>query len=1123
VIIDGVRVRLRNLLLTAALFILQSAGFTQSLVWLDSIQPAVGVSRDGSVVIGWSGVQAARWTPSGGVELLGTLGGCCSWPTDVSRDGSAVVGAASNEAGYALPFRWTSHGGMQSLLTSGWVDGTAWGISADGSVVVGWASDTTSTQFAFRWTENTGLQPICPGIAYAVSDDGRVVVGVAHSGAFWWTTEGGWKYLEPPPSHADCDSMTPIDVSGDGNVVVGMVLKRGRPGHEPYEYIRAFKWTAGAGTQDLGTLGGKHAEARGVSADGSIVVGWADNAHHQMRAFRWTASRGMEDLNLTYSYLLTPGSMLWVAEAISSDGRYIVGEGYKADSGRTGFLLDTGLSSNRPPAVPTLLSPAARESVTARPTFGLVAADPDGDMVRFELEVWKGDDRRVFFVPESGYVRSGVKASRTAPEALPQGTWYWRARTWDSRGASSNWSASRWFRVVASLNAPTDLQAQAVSSSEVRLTWRDNSNDETGFEIQRRLRESTGYTTVARLPANVTTFTDKGLSPKTAYTYRVRAVDTPGQRVSDWSNEASVTTLEETVAAPSDLRARAISSQQIQLTWKDNSSNEAGFEVWRVREGEERFALVKKVPANTAAYTDAGLQPQTTYTYVVRAYTASGTRSANSNPASATTLSGEEPLVLYRANLHAHTSFSDGSWEGLGRIIPADAFRLVLHDLHVLAITDHAEQLSQDEWEQTLGQAVRFMEDFENRYPHFVALRGFEWTGAGEPGGCSPTPNTGHINVIGSTTRVGAYKCADEKYEIDWNDVKMTLYTFYGWLSTEAVAVDGGLPVAQFNHPTTYDGSDHFNNFALPDNEPRRSKLRQIFALMELGSHVAPWDSFGYEGRSDNLLTGNEAEDRARSNEYWFRVALAKGWKVAPSCNQDTHLWSLYTGQDGLRAFHTGILAKNVAGLPTSERVSVILEALRARRVFSSEDVNSEVYLRARLPGQSGWYWMGSSIVVSPDEEAIIVRVDTFNYMDGPITVRDVGFKSIELFASPPFKGTEQELNNPLRKDTDISRFLKSVRSLEWRIPMSELLRLPTNPFGEIYLYVRVRQLDNDLLYSAPIWIKIDRRQEPPPAESGSGAEEPGGADTGVPVDEAEQPLPPPSQEEPVQGKEGQQ
>jgi probable HAF family extracellular repeat protein len=1120
VIIDGVRVRLRNLLLTAALFILQSAGFTQSLVWLDSIQPAVGVSRDGSVVIGWSGVQAARWTPSGGVELLGTLGGCCSWPTDVSRDGSAVVGAASNEAGYALPFRWTSHGGMQSLLTSGWVDGTAWGISADGSVVVGWASDTTSTQFAFRWTENTGLQPICPGIAYAVSDDGRVVVGVAHSGAFWWTTEGGWKYLEPPPSHADCDSMTPIDVSGDGNVVVGMVLKRGRPGHEPYEYIRAFKWTAGAGTQDLGTLGGKHAEARGVSADGSIVVGWADNAHHQMRAFRWTASRGMEDLNLTYSYLLTPGSMLWVAEAISSDGRYIVGEGYKADSGRTGFLLDTGLSSNRPPAVPTLLSPAAGESVTARPTFGLVAADPDGDMVRFELEVWKGDDRRVFFVPESGYVRSGVKASRTAPEALPQGTWYWRARTWDTRGASSNWSASRWFRVVASLNAPTDLQAQAVSSSEVRLTWRDNSNDETGFEIQRRLRESTGYTTVARLPANMTTFTDKVLSPKTAYTYRVRAVDTPGQRVSDWSNEASVTTLEETVAAPSDLRARAISSHQIQLTWKDNSSNEAGFEVWRVREGEERFTLVKKVPANTAAYTDAGLQPQTTYTYVVRAYTASGTRSANSNPASATTLSGEEPLVLYRANLHAHTSYSDGAWVYQYRSAePRDAYNLVAVDLDVLAITDHAEQLSQWEWEQTLGQAAEVMVS----PGRFVALRGFEWTGAGEPGGCSPTPNTGHINVIGSTTRVGAYKCADEKYEIDWNDVKMTLYTFYGWLSTEAVAVDGGLPVAQFNHPTTYDGSDHFNNFALPDNEPRRSKLRQIFALMELGSHVAPWYSFGYEGRSDNLLTGNEAEDRARSNEYWFRVALAKGWKVAPSCNQDTHLWSLYTGQDGLRAFHTGILAKNVAGLPISERVSVILEALRARRVFSSEDVNSEVRLRARLPGQSGWYWMGSSIVVSPDEEEIIVRVDTFNYMDSPITVWDVGFKSIELFASPHFKGTEQELNNPLRKDTDISRFLKSGRSLEWRIPMSELLRLPTNPFGEIYLYVRVRQLDDDLLYSAPIWIKIDRRQEPPPAENGSGAEEPGGADTGVPVDEAEQPLPPPSQEEPVQGKEGQQ
>jgi hypothetical protein len=51
----------------------------------------------------------------------------------------------------------------------------------------------------------------------------------------------------------------------------------------------------------------------------------------------------MEDLNTTYASLLTDGSVLEVASAISPDGRYIVGWGYNAATRRwEAFLLDTG-------------------------------------------------------------------------------------------------------------------------------------------------------------------------------------------------------------------------------------------------------------------------------------------------------------------------------------------------------------------------------------------------------------------------------------------------------------------------------------------------------------------------------------------------------------------------------------------------------------------------------------------------------------------------------------------------------------------------------------------------------------------------------------------------------------
>jgi len=125
-------------------------------------------------------------------------------------------------------------------------------------------------------------------------------------------------------------------VSADGSAVVGWAENQSRE-------RRAFRWSAVGGMQNLGTLGGLESAAYGVSADGSVVVGFTRDRYTNPRAFRWTPARGMEDLNRIYYRLLYPGSDLVIGSAISPDGRYIVGSGYNAVTGRQEpFLLDTG-------------------------------------------------------------------------------------------------------------------------------------------------------------------------------------------------------------------------------------------------------------------------------------------------------------------------------------------------------------------------------------------------------------------------------------------------------------------------------------------------------------------------------------------------------------------------------------------------------------------------------------------------------------------------------------------------------------------------------------------------------------------------------------------------------------
>lgn len=92
----------------------------------------------------------------------------------------------------------------------------------------------------------------------------------------------------------------------------------------------------------------------------------------------------------------------------------------------------------------------------------------------------------------------------------------------------------------APVAAPSNLVATTVSESAISLTWKDNSDNETGFRLERSPDGSTGWTEIGTTDANVTSRQTSAPAAATRYYYRVHALG--DNAVSDYSNVASAMT-----------------------------------------------------------------------------------------------------------------------------------------------------------------------------------------------------------------------------------------------------------------------------------------------------------------------------------------------------------------------------------------------------------------------------------------------------------------------------------------------------------------------------------------------------------------------------------------------------
>ena len=87
-------------------------------------------------------------------------------------------------------------------------------------------------------------------------------------------------------------------------------------------------------------------------------------------------------------------------------------------------------------------------------------------------------------------------------------------------GSTSGSSGSGDITVVPAV--PSNLCATVLSNSQIILTWNDNSNNESGFKIEKTVAGG-NFAQIDTVSHNTTSYFDSGLSANRTYYYRVRA------------------------------------------------------------------------------------------------------------------------------------------------------------------------------------------------------------------------------------------------------------------------------------------------------------------------------------------------------------------------------------------------------------------------------------------------------------------------------------------------------------------------------------------------------------------------------------------------------------------------
>jgi hypothetical protein len=369
------------------------------------------------------------------------------------------------------------------------------------------------------------------------------------------------------------------------------------------------------------------------------------------------------------------------------------------------------------------------------------------------------------------------------------------------------------------------------------------------------------------------------------------------------------------------------------------------------------------------------------------------------------------PYTIYYGDLHSQTNHSDGGGElatctgeqppQSSAYGPADAYQYALgRGLDMLMTSEHNHMFDGSTGTNTaadpataknlFASGLQAAASFRAAHPNFLAVYGQEW---------GVISNGGHMNIFNADGLIEWEKNSAGQligdYEIAKGDYA-SLYTLmrtHGW-------------IGQFNHPA------------------------------QSGQFVVGGTSFGYTADGDAVMvlaevlnssafsTNTSESETTRPNyEAAFNTLLERGFHVAPSSDQDNHCanWGAsYTNR-------TGVLIPSGTALGLDS----FLNALRARRVFATEDKTAQIVLSAN------GHVMGERFANSGP---LTLSVDYASSSGGSA-------QRVQVFEGVPGRnGTVTELSQTATTTV-------------------------TPAAGEHFYYAKITQADGKRLWSAPVWV----------------------------------------------------